>query len=99
MPFGLFQFIRMTFGLCNATQTFQRLMDTVLRGLDHTFCYIDDILIASQTPQQHIAHLQEVLKRLQEHGLHINLDKCSFGLPIPRIFNQQRRNYHVKGQG
>lgn len=77
--FGLYEFKRMTFGLCNAAQSFQRLMDTVLRGLDYAFCYIDDILIASKDQQQHEQHIREVLKRLQRHGLSINLPKCVFG--------------------
>jgi len=78
-PFGLFQFNRMTFGLCNAAQTFQRLMDIVLRGIEYAFCYIDDILIASTTPEQHAIHVREILSRLQQHGLSINVEKCTFG--------------------
>jgi len=45
-PFGLFEFVRMLFGLCNASQTFQRLMDEVLSGLPFVFCYLDDMLVA-----------------------------------------------------
>jgi len=78
IPFGLFQFNRMTFGLCNAAQTFQRLMDIVLRGIEYAFCYIDDILIASTTPEQHAIHVREILSRLQQHGLSINVEKCTF---------------------
>ena len=47
-PFGLFEFLRMPFGLKNAAQAFQRLMDTVCQGLDFAFVYIDDILVASK---------------------------------------------------
>ncbi len=47
-PFGLFEYARMPFGLKNAAQTFQRLMDTVCQGLDFVFVYLDDILVASQ---------------------------------------------------
>jgi len=83
-PFGLFQFSRMTFGLCNAVQSFQRLMDTVLRDLEFVFYYIDDILIASTTPQQHKMHLRIILKRLRDHGLSINISKCVFGAPQVR---------------
>ena len=42
-PFGLFEFVRMPFGLRNAAQTFQRFMDEVLRGLEFCFGYIDDL--------------------------------------------------------
>jgi hypothetical protein len=46
-PFGLFEFLRLTFGLRNAGSTFQRLMDRVLAGLAFAFVYLDDIIIAS----------------------------------------------------
>ncbi len=53
-PFGLWEFLRMPFGLKNAAQAFQPLMDTVLRGLDFTFDYIDDILVASRSRAEHL---------------------------------------------
>ncbi|XP_059086927.1 uncharacterized protein K02A2.6-like [Tigriopus californicus] len=65
-PFGLFEFLKMPFGLKNATQDVQRLMDTVLKGLDFIFVYLDDILVASRTKQD---HLKKVLKRLMATGL------------------------------
>lgn len=49
-PFGLFEFVRMPYGLKNAAQTFQRFMDEVTRGLPFIFVYLDDILVASRTP-------------------------------------------------
>ncbi|UYV72974.1 hypothetical protein LAZ67_10001349 [Cordylochernes scorpioides] len=52
-PFGLFEFPRMSFGLCNAAQTFQRLINEVLQGLDFAYAYIDDVLIASDSENQH----------------------------------------------
>ena len=78
-PFGLWEFLRVPFGLKNAAQAFQRLMDTVLRGLDCTFVYIDDILVASCSKAEHMVHLRQVLERLQQQGLVINLAKCQFG--------------------
>ena len=51
-PFGLFEFVRMPFGLKNTAQTFQRFMDQVLRGLDFCYIYIDDILIAIASPEE-----------------------------------------------
>ncbi len=44
-PFGLFEFLRMPFGLRNAAQTFHRFIDEVFQGLDFVFTYIDDILV------------------------------------------------------
>lgn len=78
-PFGLFEFNVMPFGLKNAAQTFQRFIDTVLRGLDFCFCYLDDILIASRTESKHKEHLRQVLQRLKEYGLSINAEKCNLG--------------------
>ncbi len=56
-PFGLWEFLRMPFSLRNAGQSFQRFMDEVLSRLDFAFCYLDDILIGSSTPDEHILHL------------------------------------------
>lgn len=71
-PFGLFEFNVITFGLHNAAQTFQHLMNAVLRDLDFVHCYIDDVLIASKDETLHRQHLRVVLKRLQRNGLSIN---------------------------
>ena len=79
-PFGLFEFTRMLFGLRNAAQTFQRFMDQVLRGLDFCYVYIDDVLIASHTPQEHKEHLRLVLQRFELYGILINPPKCVLGV-------------------
>lgn len=80
-PFGLFEFPRMTFGLRNAAQSFQRFMDTVvLRGLDFLFTYIDDVFIASESEEQHKQHLNVVFQRFNEFGVTINISKCVFGV-------------------
>lgn len=78
-PFGLFEFLRMPFGLKNAAQTFQRLMDSVCQDLDFIFVYLDDILIASSNPKQHESHLRLLFHRLSDYGLIINPQKCVFG--------------------
>jgi len=48
-PFGLFEYLCMLFGLRNAGQTLQRLMDEILKDVPHVFVYMDDILVASAT--------------------------------------------------
>ena len=78
-PFGLFEFLRMPFGLRNAGQTFQRAMHAVLQGLPNVYVYIDDILVASGNRKEHLQHVKLVLDRLQEHGLLIRPEKCEFG--------------------
>ncbi len=79
-PFGLFEFLRMPFGLKNAAQAFQRLMDSVCSGLEGIFVYLDDILIASANKKQHVRHLRALFTRLEVHGLVINPQKCQFGV-------------------
>lgn len=78
-PFGLFEFVTMPFGLRNAAQTFQRLMNKVLQGLESCFCYVDDVLIASTDEEQHEKDLRQVFQRLQDAGITINPAKCKFG--------------------
>jgi hypothetical protein len=79
-PFGLFEYLRMPFGLRNAAQTFQRFVDSIFRDLDFVFVYLDDILIASSTPAQHMEHLKIIFQRLRDHGLVISVSKCQFGV-------------------
>ncbi len=78
-PFGLFEFPNMTFGLCNAAQTFQRFIHEVLQGLDFCFVYQDDILIASNNETEHFQHLRLIFTRLDDYGVILNLNKCIFG--------------------
>lgn len=78
-PFGLFEFTAMPFGLKNASQSFQRLMNCLFREMDFVFCYVDDILIASESPEQHQTHLRQVLSKLRDAGININVSKCIFG--------------------
>ena len=80
-PFGLFEFLRMPFGLRNAAQAFQRFMDQVCCGLeDFLFVYIDDILVASSDAKEHRRHLRLLFRRLADHGLVVNVAKCIFGV-------------------
>lgn len=71
---------KISFGIRNAAQNFQRLMNTVLRGLDFVFCYLDDALIASRNIDEHLEHLRTVL-RLKEYVIVLTQTKCKFGLP------------------
>ena len=80
-PFGLFIFPRCPFGLKNAGQDFQRLMDAILGDLPRVYVYIDDILVASENPEQHLADLEEVFKTLSANGLVIQRSKCVLGVP------------------
>ena len=79
-PIGLFEFVWMPFGLRNATQTFQRFMDQVLRGLSFVYNYIDNFLIASPDAEEHKQHLRLVFERLRKHGVLINPAECVLGV-------------------
>ncbi|CAH8497729.1 unnamed protein product [Dicrocoelium dendriticum] len=78
-PFGLFEFLRMPFGLCNAAQTFQRFIHDVTRGQDFAYAYLDDILVASSSEQEHLEHLRALFQRLTQRGVTVNPTKCELG--------------------
>ncbi|BHF84689.1 hypothetical protein SprV_0902784000 [Sparganum proliferum] len=88
-PFGLFEFIRMPFGLRNAAQTFQRFIDHVLRGLPFVYAYIDDLLVASRNEEEHKEHLALVFDRLDKFGVVINPSKCVLGVPSLEFLGHQ----------
>ena len=78
-PFGLFEYTRMPFGLKNAAQTFQRFMDSVFRDLPFAYVYLDDILVASTSADEHCNHLRQIFQRLSDYGLVVNPQKCILG--------------------
>ena len=78
--FGTFKFLRVPMGLHTSPNSFQLLMDKILRGLTFKscLCYLDDVLICSETFTQHMSDLQEVFDRFRHAGLKLNPRKCSF---------------------
>ncbi|GBL74066.1 Retrovirus-related Pol polyprotein from transposon 297 [Araneus ventricosus] len=70
----------MPFGLCNASATFERLMETVLRGLTSEAClvYLDDIIIVGRTFEEHLNNIRKVFQRLQKANLKLSLKKYRF---------------------
>ena len=77
---GVYEFLRMLFGLCNAHATFQRLMQNCLSELNLTYAliYLDDIVVFSDTEKEHVKHLAAVFERFREHGLKLKPSKCEF---------------------
>ncbi|EYC11418.1 hypothetical protein Y032_0050g1903 [Ancylostoma ceylanicum] len=77
-PEGLYQFRVVPFGLSTSPAVFQRLMDAVLSDLlgKEVFCYIDDIMICTDTRERHIELLREVCKRMRKAGLKLKAKKC-----------------------
>ena len=76
---GLFQFNVMPFGLSNAPAVFQELMNIVLQGCEEfAMAYLDDVLIFSKDPEEHLRHIETIFKRIRQHGLKLKLKKCTF---------------------
>ncbi len=80
MPFSLFEYLFMPFGLSNAAQTFQRMIDCALDGLKGTFPYMDDSRVGSLDRETHLRHLEPFFAALAANGLTINWDKCVFAV-------------------
>ena len=79
-PLGFYECLRMPFGLTNAPATFQRLMENCLGDLHLNWCiiYLDDIVIYSETPEEHVERLEAVFKKLSAAGLKLKPNKCEF---------------------
>ena len=76
--YGLFQFKRMPFGLCNAPATFSRVMNLVLKGLHWSIvlAFLDDVLVLGKDPFNHINNLTDVFQRFREYGIKLKAKKC-----------------------
>ena len=74
----VYEFTRMPFGLTNAPRTFQRAITKIVRGLSNVEVFMDDIVVHSPSLESHVAHLQNLLERLEGHGISINFEKCRF---------------------
>ena len=79
-PLGFYQFERMPQGIMGAPATFQRLMEKAVGDMHLLQClvYLDDIIVFSNTIEEHEERLLKVLDRLEEFGLKISIDKCQF---------------------
>ena len=75
---GLYQFTQLPFRIASAPAVFQGAMDTILQDVPGVICYLDDILITGKTDSEHFHNLEEVLQRLQWHGVRLRKEKCQF---------------------
>lgn len=77
---GLFEFIRMPFGITNAPAELQRLVDTLFGPEfdENLFCFLDDLILVSKNFDDHVKLLEKVHQRLKDAGLTINLKKSEF---------------------
>ena len=88
-PDGLYQYTVMPFGLRNAPATFQRMMNSVLRGVNNCETYLDDVLAFNDTWLEHINTLKQIFQRLGEANLTLNLSKCEFGCATVTYLGKQ----------
>ncbi len=78
LPFGQYQFHVMPFGLKNSPRTFQRAMEKILGDLEFVKIFLDDVLVFSKSPEDHMKHLDIIFTRIEENGATINQEKSSF---------------------
>ncbi|KAK2895729.1 hypothetical protein Q8A73_015217 [Channa argus] len=88
-PDHFLQYTVMPFGLRNAPATFQRLMNTVLSGVNTCEVYLDDIVAYSATWSEHLKTLSEIFSRLRAASLTLNLAKCEFGKAVVTYLGKQ----------
>ena len=93
IPDGLFQYKVTPFGMKNSPATFQRLINSVIAGLDGCEAYIDDVIIFSDTCEDHLRIIRSFFERLSDTMLTINLAKSAFGCAHVTYLS------HVVGQG
>lgn len=77
---GLYAYSRLPYGVSAAPAMFQSVMDKVLQGL-RVGCYLDDLIITGKNEEEHLAHLEAVLSRLQHYGFKLQQSKCEFMVP------------------
>jgi hypothetical protein len=81
---GLFEWLFMSLGLCNAPTTFMRVMNDVFKPFidDFVIVYLENILVFSGTWDEHVRHVKQVLDTLQREKLYLKLSKCEFGKTV-----------------
>ena len=78
MPFGKYKFLQVPFGLAQAPAFFQHLMNKVLDNCSFAMMYLDDIIIFSNSEEEHLAHIEEIFRRLEAADLKMKRSKCDF---------------------
>ena len=91
---GLYEYMRLPFGVSSPPAVFQRIMDTMFQGIPYVICYLDHTLVTGITDAEHIRRLREVLRRLQAHGVRLSTEKCSFFQDSVEYLG-----HHIDGRG
>ena len=77
-PFGKYEYVKVPFKLAQVPAYFQELMTGVLKDLPFVMAYLDDIIIYSSTPEEHLQHIKTVFEKLHHAKLSMKLSKCHF---------------------
>ena len=78
LPFSKYEYVKVPFGLAQAPAYFQELMTCILKDFPFAIAYLDDIIIFSKTPQEHLSHICMVFKKLKSANLSMKKSHCSF---------------------
>ena len=77
-PFRKYEYVKVPFGLPQAPAYFQELMTGILKDFNFAIAYLDDIIIFSKTPEEHLTHIRKVFEKLHSANLSMKLSKCHF---------------------
>ena len=77
-PFRKYEYVKVPFGLAQAPAYFQELMTGILKDFNFAIAYLDDIIIFSKTPQEHLSHIRKVFEKLKSAKLSMKKSKCNF---------------------
>ncbi|GFQ69075.1 transposon Ty3-I Gag-Pol polyprotein [Trichonephila clavata] len=71
----------MPFGLCNSSATFERMMNSILKGMKwkHYLCHLDDVIVYTTNFEEHLLRLRVVLQCIRDAGSTLNHEQCRFG--------------------
>ena len=77
-PFRKYEYVEAPFGLAQAPAYFQELMTGILKDFSFAIAYLDDIIVFSKTPQEHLSHTRKVFEKLRSEKLSMKMSKCHF---------------------
>ena len=92
-PFGKYEYVKVPFRLAQAPAYFQELMTGILKDFPFAIAYLDDIIIFSKTPQEHLSHICMVFEKLKSANLSMKKSKCSFFFKGNTIFGSHSKHY------
>ncbi len=96
VPWAIYEFIKLPFGLKNSPSEFTRIMFLILGDLSFVEIYIDDIIIHSRTIDEHFDHISAVLERMKNHNLRLNATTDRTDQERPEKYRAKRKKAQAK---